>query len=130
MILILGLTVAPLLAKVAKIKQRHLLPIVALLCIIGSYAASTNAFDVLLMLIFGILGFIMRKRNYSVAPMVLGLVLGGIMDSNFRRAMSLISTSDNVLRDLFFKPITIVLLIFVLFSILSNFIGIKTKVKK
>ena len=130
MILILGLTVAPLLAKVAKIKQRHLLPIVALLCIIGSYAASTNAFDVLLMLIFGILGFIMRKRNYSVAPMVLGLVLGGIMDSNFRRAMSLISTSDNVLRDLFFKPITIVLLIFVLFSILSNFTGIKTKVKK
>lgn len=130
MILLLGLTVAPLLAKVAQIKERHLLPIVAVLCIIGSYAASTNAFDVLLMLIFGVVGFVMRKRHYSVAPMVLGLVLGGIMDSNFRRAMSLIKTSDNVMGDLFFKPITIVLLVFVIFSILSNFINIRKDSKK
>lgn len=125
MILVLGLTVAPLLAKIATIKQRHLFPIVAVLCIIGSYAASTNSFDILLMLIFGILGFVMRRREYSVAPIVLGLVLGGIMDSNFRRAMSLIQTSDNVFSDLFLKPITIVLSLFVIFSVLSNFISIK-----
>ncbi len=124
MILILGLTVAPLLAKVATIKQRHLFPIVAVLCIIGSYAASTNSFDILMMLIFGILGFIMRRRKYSVAPMVLGLVLGGIMDSNFRRAMSLIKMSENVIGDLFFKPITLVLTISVILSILSNFVSI------
>ena len=73
----------------------------AVLCIIGSYAASTNTFDILLMLIFGVLGFIMRRRGYAVAPMVLGLVLGGIMDANFRRAMSLIRTSENILGDLF-----------------------------
>lgn len=125
MILLLGLTVAPLLAKIATIKQRHLFPIVAVLCIIGSYAASTNSFDILLMLMFGILGFIMRRRQYSVAPIVLGLVLGGIMDSNFRRAMSLIRTSDNVFGDLFLKPITIVLTLFVIFSVLSNFISMK-----
>ncbi len=124
MILVLGLTVAPLLAKVATIEQRHLFPIVSVLCIIGSYAASTNTFDILLMLIFGIAGVVMRRRNYAVAPMVLGLVLGGIMDSNFRRAMSLISSSQNVISDLFFKPITIVLTIAVVFSILSNFISI------
>lgn len=125
MILVLGLTVAPLLAKVATIKQRHLFPIVAVLCIIGAYAASTNAFDILLMLIFGILGFVMRKRGYSVAPMVLGLVLGGIMDSNFRMAMSLIRSSDNIFSDLFLKPITIVLIVFIIFSVLSNFFSIK-----
>ncbi|MGO1468615.1 MAG: tripartite tricarboxylate transporter permease [Tissierella sp.] len=129
MILILGLTVAPLLAKVATIKQRHLFPIVAVLCIIGAYSASTNTFDILLMLIFGILGFIMRTRKYPVAPIVLGLVLGGIMDSNFRRAMSLIQTSENVMGDLFFKPITIILLLVLVLSVLSNFISME-KIKR
>lgn len=129
MILILGLTVAPLLSRIVTIKQRHLFPIVAVLCIIGSYAASTNTFDILLMLIFGILGFIMRIRGYAVAPMVLGLVLGGIMDANFRRAMSLIRTSENIIEDLFLKPITIVLTIFVILSIMSNFIS-TGKIKK
>lgn len=125
MILILGLTVAPLLSRIVTIKQRHLFPIVAVLCIIGSYAASTNTFDILLMLIFGVLGFIMRRRGYAVAPMVLGLVLGGIMDANFRRAMSLLRSSENIIGDLFFKPITIVLIIFVVLSIVSNFVSIK-----
>lgn len=125
MILLLGLTVAPLLSKVANIRERHLFPIVAILCIIGSYAASNNTFDILLMLIFGVLGFFMRKRDYSVAPMVLGLVLGGIMDSNFRRAMSLIRSSDNIFGDLFMKPITIILSLFVVFSVLSNFISMR-----
>jgi len=131
MILILGLTVAPLLSKVIGIKQRHLFPIVALLCIIGSYAASTNIFDVLLMLIFGILGFLMRRREYAVAPMVLGLVLGGIMDSNFRRAMSLLSSSDNVFGDLFLKPITMVLSALIVISISFNFVSFgRTKTDK
>ncbi len=125
MILLLGLTVAPLLSKVANIKERHLFPIVAILCIIGSYAASNNTFDILLMLIFGVLGFFMRRRDYSVAPMVLGLVLGGIMDSNFRRAMSLMRSSDNIFGDLFMKPITIILSLFVVFSVLSNFISMR-----
>ncbi len=125
MILILGLTVAPLLSRIVTIKQRHLFPIVAVLCIIGSYAASTNTFDILLMLIFGVLGFIMRRRGYAVAPMVLGLVLGGIMDANFRRAMSLIRSSENIIGDLLFKPITIVLIIFVVLSIMSNFVSIE-----
>lgn len=133
MILLLGLTVAPLLSKVVAIKERHLFPIVVVLCVIGSYAASTHIFDVFLMLIFGIAGYIMRRRDYAVAPMVLGLVLGGIMDSNFRRAMSLISASDNLLNDLFFRPITIILTILVIFSVVSNFISIssiKEKLKK
>lgn len=133
MILLLGLTVAPLLSKVVAIKERHLFPIVVVLCVIGSYAASTHIFDVFLMLIFGIVGYIMRRRDYAVAPMVLGLVLGGIMDSNFRRAMSLISASDNLLNDLFFRPITIILTILVIFSVVSNFISIssiKEKLKK
>lgn len=121
MILVLGLTVAPLLSKLVRIKNRHLFPIVAILCIVGSYAASNNSFDILIMFIFGILGLLMRKRDYPVAPMVLGLVLGGLMDANFRRAMSLLKASDNVLGEIFLKPITLVLIVLVIISLFSNF---------
>lgn len=125
MILILGLTVGPLMANIIKVKERHLFPIMGVLCIIGAYAADTSTFDVLLMLIFGVLGLIMRKGGYPVAPMVLGLVLGDIMDSNFRRAMSLLSASKNGLSDLLLKPITIVLIIMIIISISSNFVSIE-----
>ena len=129
MILLLGLTISPLLSKIISVKEKHLFPIVALLCIVGSYAASTHIFDIFLMFVFAILGFLMRKRDFAVAPLVLGLVLGGIMDSNFRRAMSLLSSSENVVRDLFGKPITIVLMLLIIVSVGSNFISID-KVKR
>lgn len=130
MILLLGLTVAPLLSKIITIKEKHLFPIVAILCIVGSFAASTHIFDIFLMLIFGVLGLLMRKRGFAVAPLVLGLVLGGIMDSNFRRAMSLISSSENVIRDLFGRPITVVLVGLIIVSLGSNFIGNSSVIRK
>lgn len=125
MILILGFTIAPLLSKVSQVKNKHLFPVISVLCVIGAFAASNNIFDIGLMIFFGFLGFIMRKRKYSVAPLVLGLVLGGIMDSNFRRSMSLVSASDSPIADLFFNPISSILFICLLISVLSNVISIK-----
>lgn len=130
MILLLGLTVGPLLSKIAIVPQKHLLPIVAVLCVIGAYAASTNSFDILIMIIFGFIGFVMRKRGFPVAPMVLGLVLGGIMDSNFRRAISLASSSSSPIAELFFNPISIVLTFAILLSVISNFVSFKEIFKK
>lgn len=125
MILILGFTIAPLLSKVSQIKEKHLFPVVSVLCVIGAFAASNNIFDIGLMIFFGFLGFMMKKRKYSVAPLVLGLVLGGIMDSNFRRSMSLIESSNSPIADLLFNPISSILLICLLISVLSNVISIK-----
>src|SRR5699024_7103073 len=125
MILILGLTVGPLMANIIKVKERHLFPIIGVLCIIGAYAADTSTFDVLLMLIFGVLGLIMRIGGYQVAPMVLGLVLGAIMDTSFRGALSLLFDSKNGLSDLLLKTITIVLIIMIIISISSNFVSIE-----
>jgi len=122
MILILGLTVGPMLSKIVNIKKTYLFPVIGVLCVIGSYSASTNIFDIYLMLIFGIIGLVMKVRGYSLAPMVLGLVLGDIMDANFRRAVSLFSASDNLLKDILLKPITLVLLAAVALSIMSNFV--------
>jgi putative tricarboxylic transport membrane protein len=120
MILILGFTIAPQLAKIVLIPKKILLPLVAILCVIGAYAINGRVYDVLLMILFGFAGFIMKKRGYSVAPMVLGLVLGKMMDENFRRAVSLAQYEDNPVMAMFSSPISIVLVCLVVLSLLSN----------
>ena len=119
-LLLLGYLAAPRISKVLTIPKRVLLPLVTVLCVIGSFAANNRIFDVILMLFFGLLGFAMRRRSYSVAPMTLAIVLGGMMDSNFRRAVSLASSEDHVLFALFGRPITIILLLLVLGTLVSN----------
>lgn len=127
MILVLGLTLAPLMSKVIDINSRHLFPVVALLCVIGAYAGNTSIFDILLMIIFGIIGFIFRARGFSIAALVLGLVLGGLMDSNFRRTVSLLSVSDQPFLELLESPITVILGLFIILSLASNLFSYNKK---
>ncbi len=119
-LLVLGLLVAPRISKVINIPKRIMMPIVAVLCVIGAYACNRRIFDVGLMIFFGILGFILRRRQFSTAPVTLGLVLGGMMDSNFRRAVSLASTSETPLKTMFWRPITMVLLVLTLVTLFGN----------
>lgn len=129
-LLLLGLFVAPKLSKVILVKKSILLPIVSVLCVIGSFAVNNRLFDVLLMFLFGILGFFMKKKDYPTAPLVLALVLGGMMDSNFRRAVSLLESEDNKFLSLFSSPITIVLTLLVIITITSSLPFVKKVVKK
>ncbi len=119
-LLLLGIFIAPYISKVIAVPKAILVPIVTVLCVIGSFACNNRLFDVALMIVFGILGFFLRNRGYSVAPITLGIVLGGIMDSNFRRAISLASTESNMIMALFGRPITIVLLVLVCATLLGN----------
>ena len=119
-LLILGLIVAPRICKVIAIPKNILLPVVTVLCVVGSFACNNRLFDVGLMFLFGLLGFLMRLRSYPVAPLVLALVLGKTMDSNFRRAMALAIVSDNPLGSLFGYPITMILLVCTVLVILGN----------
>lgn len=119
-LLVLGLLVAPKISKMIAVPKNILLPIVTVLCVVGSFACNNRLFDVGLMFLFGLLGFVMRRRGYPAAPLVLALVLGKMMDSNFRRAVSLASVADNKLLALFGHPITLVLLVCTVGMILSN----------
>ena len=109
-LLLFGLTVAPRLSRILTLPKEVLLPVVAVLCVIGSFACNNRLFDVWLMLFFGLLGFWMRRRGYPLAPMTLAMVLGGMMDSNFRRAISLAASEEHWLPALFGRPITLLLL--------------------
>ena len=117
-LLLLGLLAAPRLGRAVTIPRRFLLPTVALLCVLGAYACGGRLFDVGLMLFFGLLGFWLRRRGCSPAPVTLGLVLGGMMDANFRRAVSLASTEASPLAAMFGRPITLILLGLTLLTLL------------
>ena len=124
-LLLLGFVAAPRISRVITVPRRLLLPIVTVLCVIGAFADNNRMFDVALMLIFGVLGFVLRRRGYSVGPMTLGLVLGGMMDSQFRRAVSLAVSEDNFFAALLGRPITLILLALTLFVIVSNIPAVK-----
>lgn len=128
--LVLGLLVAPKISKVISIPKNILMPVVVVLCVVGSFACNNRLFDVGLMFLFGLLGFLMRRRGYPAAPLVLALVLGQTMDAYFRRAVSLASVADNMMAALFWHPITMVLLICTVVVILGNIPMIKKIQKK
>ncbi len=88
-----GIGCAKISPKILKIPQTLLMPIIAVLCIVGSYSNANNMFDVLIAIIFGLLGFGMKKFGYPGAPLVLGLILGPIAEENLNRAL-VISNND------------------------------------
>lgn len=128
--LLLGMFVVPYFSRVVLVPKKFLLPVVSVFCVVGTYAANNSPFEVYMMFVFGLIGFLMRKRGYPVAPMVLGLVLGGMMDTNFRRAVNLAMAGDSFFASMFFHPTTLVLSALVAGTILLNIPGIGKSIKK
>lgn len=117
MLLIFGLLISNITIKVLLVKKDILMPIVATLCVIGSYAVNTSVFDVYMMLFFGILGFILRVNGYPLAPMTLGIILGTMADENLRRALNI---GKGSILPFFTRPLCVVLWLIVLVMILSR----------
>ena len=108
MFLILGLVSAKASANFLKLKQEIIWIAVMLLCVIGSYAINNSIFDVYIMLAFGIIGLALRKGDFPVPPLILGLILGPLAESNLRRTLSMSQGSYSMF---FTSPISCVLLI-------------------
>jgi putative tricarboxylic transport membrane protein len=87
--LVLGLALTRPLLRVLSVPRERLMPIIFVLCTIGSFAIAGRVFDIWVMLFFGIVGFAMREMDYPMAPLVLGIVLGPLLDRSFRRGMVL-----------------------------------------
>jgi putative tricarboxylic transport membrane protein len=87
MLLILNLPLIGLWVKVLRVPYYLLYPLILLFCLIGAYSIENSTGDVILMLIFGILGFLMKKFRYDGAPLILALVLGQKLETAFRRSL-------------------------------------------
>ena len=86
-LLIAGLLVTPLFVYVLRIPKFYLIPIVLLLCSIGTFALQASVFDLMVMLGFGLVGILFRATNYPLSPIVIGLILGPVLENNLRRAL-------------------------------------------
>jgi putative tricarboxylic transport membrane protein len=102
-ILIFGLFLVRPLLLVLKVRRTILMPIIFLLCTVGAFAAASRLFDVYCMLALGVGAFFLRRGGYPIAPFVLGLVLGGLLDKSLRRGLVL---SDGSLLPFFTRPIS------------------------
>jgi putative tricarboxylic transport membrane protein len=92
--LIIVLTCVPVLAAILRIPFSIIAPIILVLCAIGAYTVNNNTFDVIMMMVFGVLGYVMKKCNYPLAPLVLALVLGKMAEESFRQ--SLLASQGNL----------------------------------
>jgi putative tricarboxylic transport membrane protein len=87
LILFCGFFEVKVITRLLKVPKSFLYPTIFVFAFLGAYSVNNSFFDVVVMLAFGLIGFYMKQNNYSVAILVLGLVLGPIMENNLLRAL-------------------------------------------
>lgn len=112
--LFLGLLFAKQMAKVTRVPNSILVPIILVLSILGALSYQNSMTDVLLAIIFGVIGYVLNKRNYPVACLVLGMVLGQLAESNFQRAMLI---SDGSYSSFVTRPLSLLFLAIIIGSL-------------
>jgi putative tricarboxylic transport membrane protein len=92
--LMIVLTMVPFFAAILRIPFSIIAPVILVVCAIGAYTVHNSTFDVMLMLVFGLVGYVMKKCDYPLAPMVLAIVLGDKAEEAFRQ--SLLASQGNL----------------------------------
>jgi putative tricarboxylic transport membrane protein len=116
-ILIFGLVMVRPLMWVLRVPRAIIMPIVFVLCTLGAYAIAARVFDIWVMLVTGAVCFVLRRQGFPVAPFVLGLVLGDIVDKNLRRGLVI---SDGDLTPFFTRPMAGFLAAVVILTVLAQ----------
>lgn len=106
---------APFIIRALSIPKNLLLPVIILMCFVGAYAVNQRMFDIWLLVAIGLAGYAMERYRFPVAPAVLGVILGPILESNLRRAIQI---SDGFVLDIITRPITLGVLLLVLINFL------------
>ncbi|MGE0626543.1 MAG: tripartite tricarboxylate transporter permease [Hyphomicrobiaceae bacterium] len=102
--LIINVLFIPLLIQVLRLPFSILAPMIFVLCLVGGYAPTERMFDVWMMLIFGIVGYLMRKLDYPLAPAVLAIVLGPLAEPALRQSMLMSGGDASVFFDFVNRP--------------------------
>lgn len=121
-VLVMGLAFNKPLSKLLKLDKNILMPVITLLCIVGAYSTSNSMYDVWLMVIFGFVGFALKRYGFPSAPMVLGIVLGQMCDLNLRRTIGLWSNNGGFSGFVLARPLTMFLLCLIIITLVYPFI--------
>jgi putative tricarboxylic transport membrane protein len=117
LLVLLNLPLIGLWVQLLKIPYRILLPLILLFCLIGAYSLNNSTFDVMVMIFFGGVGYLMRKFGYECAPLVLAFVMGPILEQNLRQALLMSHGSFIIFVS---RPISAVTLTIAFLLLLSN----------
>jgi len=102
----LGLIMIRMASTVLRAPRNLVMPVILLLCAVGAFATGANLFSVMLVAVFGMLGFVMERNGFPVAALVLGIVMGNMLEQNF--VASLIKSDSDIL-PFFERPVSSVL---------------------
>ncbi len=117
-LLLLGFYVAPKMTFLLNINNTVLAIFIAFVCSYGAYSYNSRLFDVFIMMLFGVFSYGLSIIGLPPSPIVLGIVLGKMIDLNFRRTIALALASNNVFSELLFRPITLVIVGFFVISVI------------
>jgi len=127
MLLVLNLPLIGLWVKLLKVPYRILFPLILLFTLIGSYTINNKTFDILVMIFFGLAGYILRKFQYEEAPLLLAFILGPILEQAFRQSLIM---SNGSLAIFVSRPIAFVALALSAALLASTVIGIFRQARK
>jgi len=113
--------------QLLKIPYRILMPLILLFCLIGAYSLNNSTFDVSIMILFGAIGYLMRKFGYEGAPLVLAFVMGPLLENNLRQSLLMSGGSFAIFVS---RPISVVTLSIAFLLLLSNLIPFLKKRRK
>jgi putative tricarboxylic transport membrane protein len=99
-----------------EVPKAVLFPVVLVFCLIGSYAINSSMLDVWIMVVFGLIGYLLEKYRFPLAPLLISFLLGPILESNVREALIL---SGGTVQDFFTSPVSVVLLILTLLVVVQ-----------
>ncbi|RME67090.1 MAG: tripartite tricarboxylate transporter permease, partial [Alphaproteobacteria bacterium] len=117
-LVIMNIPLIGLFTRLLAIPNAVLVPMIAAVSFVGVYGVHSSTFDLVLMVVLGIVGYVLRKLNFPTAPIILGFVLAELIEQNLRRALSI---SDGDLGILFASPLSITLWVLALIVLVAPF---------
>jgi putative tricarboxylic transport membrane protein len=124
MLLLLNLPLIGLFINILRVPYRYLCGLIGLICFVGAFSVGQNHMDVLLMIFFGIMGYLMKKFEFDAAPLILAFVLGPMLERSLRQSLIL---SDGSLGIFVSRPISVVMLVIAVVSLFSPLFKIAFK---
>lgn len=126
MLLVLNLPLIPVWVQILKIPYSYLFPAILIFCVIGSYTLNNNIGDVIVMFVFGIVGYLMKRFDFEAAPLVLALILGPLLEDNLRQALLISKGSFMIFLN---RPISASFMIVSLLILASSVLRLRPKVQ-
>jgi len=124
MLLILNLPLIKMWVQITKVPFRLLFPLIILICIVGVYTLKNTVFDIWIMIIFGVIGYVMKKAQYEPAPLVLAYVLGPMMEKALKQSLLISNGSFAIF---FVRPISAACLGVAIFLLVTAITGFSKK---